>query len=108
MNSEAVKRLYAAAAVEAALTAYTQTYSTASRTHADLTAAAVTDGTITGTADGALALVGATNSGDVSAAIMANFKDLQAQGNALLADLTNVKQVLNALIDDLQTMGVLS
>lgn len=44
----------------------------------DIEAVTVADGTITGTANGTLELVGATNSGDVSGAIMNNFKDVQA------------------------------
>jgi hypothetical protein len=45
--------------------------------------AALTDST-GGTADGTLAAVGATNSGDVSAAINNNFADLAAKMNAVL------------------------
>jgi len=39
----------------------------------------VADGTMGGTADGAFETVGATNGGDVSAAIMNNFKEVQAK-----------------------------
>lgn len=46
--------------------------------------AALTDNT-GGTADDTLATIGATNSGDVSAAIKNNFADLAAKVNALLA-----------------------
>ncbi len=51
--------------------------------------AALTDGTMTGTANGAMELVGATNSGDVSGAIMNNFKECQTQINAILTALKN-------------------
>lgn len=83
-----------------------RSYATATRTHADPTAAAVTDGDVGGTADGALEAVGATNSGDVSGAIENNFKDLQAAVNALVTDLANAKQVLNSVVDDLQEKGL--
>lgn len=45
---------------------------------------AIEDGTLSGTANGALESVGATNGGDVSAAINNNFKELQTTVNAIL------------------------
>ena len=44
----------------------------------DVVSTVVTDGTMTGTADGALETIGSTSGGDVSGAIMNNFKDVQA------------------------------
>lgn len=70
--------------------AITQTYATATRTHANPTAAAVA----------------------VTAATLAGYGYTQAQAdsipvaiNALVADVANIKQVLNSVIDDLQAYG---
>lgn len=69
------------------LAAYTQTYSTADRVHANLTVgsdiAAFTD--------------------PPSAAEMAALRTFV---NALKADLTDLKQLVNSVIDDLQTLGL--
>jgi hypothetical protein len=84
-------------------TAYTQTYSTATRTHSNLTSATLTDST-TGTADTTLVQIttgaDATNHNN-------NYADLAAQVNALRVDLVNAKNVLNQVIDDLQNNGLL-
>jgi hypothetical protein len=91
---------YGAAAVTKA-SAYTQTYATATRTHSNPTAAALTDAF--GTADGTIADVGAAfNQGTLND----NFKECSAQINALIADLANVKQLLNSVIDDAQALGL--
>lgn len=82
--------------------AYTQTYATATKTHANLTAATLTDST-GGTANTTLVAISGT--GD-DANVNNNFADLAAQVNALLADVTNVKQVVNAMIDDDQSLGL--
>lgn len=89
-------------------TTFTQTYSTASATHSNLTAATLTDNTA-GTANTTLQALsdGVTWEDDV-AAVRNNFADLAASNNALLADLTNVKQVVNKIIDALQAAGVVS
>jgi hypothetical protein len=81
-------------------TAYTQTYSTADRTMANLTAAALTHSV--GTADGTVDDVGAAFN---QTTLNNNFKELTAQVANLLADITDVKQGLNAVIDDLQGYG---
>lgn len=72
--------------------AYTQTYSTTTRTHANITASAVA----------------------TTAATLASYGFTQAQAdavpvaiNANATDIANVKQVLNQVIDDLQTLGLL-
>ena len=78
-------------------TAYTQTYSTATRTHSNPTAAALTDST-TGSADQTLQDTGDATTND-------NFADLADEVNKLIADLANVKQLLNQVIDDQQTYG---
>jgi len=72
--------------------AFTQTYSTASKTHANLTYSAP-------------AAYGAGANG-YSTAAMASA--VHAAVIALAADVANVKQVLNSVIDDLQSMGLLA
>ena len=89
--------------------AYTQTYSTATRVHANLTSAALTDST-GGTTDGTLAAITAVNGSGATTAqeadINNNFKELNDQIDLLRADLLNVKQVLNQVIDDDQLQGL--
>lgn len=86
--------------------AYTQTYATADKTHANPTAVALTDNTA-GTANTTLeALVSGTVYATDAAAIRNNFADLAASNNALIADLADVKQLVNSLIDDLQALGL--
>lgn len=84
--------------------AFTQTYSTATKTHAVLTSAVLTDST-GGTADTVVADVGLIFN---QATLNNNFADLIAQINALRIDLTNLKQVVNAVIDDGQSVGLLA
>lgn len=85
--------------------AYTQTYSTADKTHANPTATALTDNTA-GTANTTLqALTGLVYVDDV-AAIRNNYADLAASNNAIIVDLADVKQLVNSLIDDLQALGL--
>ncbi len=74
--------------------AYTQTYSAASRTHSNLTSASVSASAV---------LV--TPFGLSSSAQMDN---LVLAVNRLVTDVTNVKNVLNQVIDDLQSQGILS
>jgi hypothetical protein len=83
--------------------AYTQTYSTATRTHANPTATALTDST-GGTADNTVAAVSGSGA---DATINNNFADLIAKINALITDLANAKQVLNQVVDDGQSYGLL-
>lgn len=71
--------------------AYTQTYSTASKTHSNPTASAVA--TTAATSDTPFGYSEAQANAIVTAV------------NALVADVANVKQVLNSVIDDLQTYG---
>jgi hypothetical protein len=84
--------------------AFTQTYATATKTHAALTSATLTDST-GGTAN--------TTVQDVTAAfdqiiLNNNFADIVAQVNALRVDLENAKQIINAVIDDGQSIGLLA
>ena len=99
--------------------ALTQTYATAERTHANLTSAALTDNT-TGSATTTLeALPDPTDTpatadalrDDLVAvhwpAIRNNFADLAASNNAIIVDLTDLKQFVNSIVDDLQAYGIL-
>lgn len=81
--------------------AYTQTYATADKTHAAATAAALT--AATGTADGTVDDVGAAFN---QATLNNNFKECATQINATIVDLTDLKQLVNAIIDDLQAVGL--
>jgi hypothetical protein len=88
--------------------AYTQTYSTASKTHPNATAATLTDNTA-GTADTTLeALTSGTIYATDVAAIRNNFADLAAMVNKDTADILDLKKVVNQIIDDLQSVGILS
>jgi hypothetical protein len=82
--------------------AYTQTYATASRTHANLTSADLT-GISSSTTGSALA---EPSGGYVQAEMQQNFRRIQDQIVLLRADLTNAKQVVNSLVDDHQTLGL--
>lgn len=81
--------------------AYTQTYATADRTHANPTTAALTHAV--GIADNTVDDVGAAFN---QTTLNNNFKELTTQIAALVADLADAKQVINALIDDLQAAGI--
>jgi hypothetical protein len=75
-------------------TAYTQTYATASRAHANPTAASV-------------ATTAATNVAPFGYATAAQADAIVTAINAVIVDLANAKQVLNQVIDDLQAVGLL-
>lgn len=87
--------------------AYTQTYSTADKTNANLTSATLTDST-GGTANTTVAAVAAGVDLTNNATINDNFADVTAQINALRVDLEDVKQLANSIIDDLQSIGLLA
>lgn len=70
------------------LATFTQTYSTATRTHSNLTSADI----------------GAFTGGSVGFIDAAERDNLRTQINALRADVTNLKQVVNSLIDDSQSI----
>lgn len=128
----------------ARVSAYTQTYATADKTHANPTAAALTDssgvtpsGTLAaqtlptalthavGTADGTVDDVTGSfdqtvlnnNFKELTTAQSANLAQLTvlrnavaslaAQVNALVADVADAKQLVNSVIDDLQSYGLL-
>ena len=83
--------------------AYTQTYTTTSRTANALTSSALTDST-GGTAN--TTLVAISGSGD-DANINNNFADLAAMVNSLITDVINIKSVQTQVIDDFQLNGLL-
>jgi hypothetical protein len=98
--------------------AYTQTYATADKTHANPTAAALTDNTA-GAANTTLqalpdpadtpATADALRDDVVANLIPAlrnNYADLAASNNAIIADLADLKQLVNSIIDDLQALGL--
>jgi len=84
-------------------TAYTQTYATATRTHANQTQATLTDSTL-GTATTTIAAVSGT--GD-DTTINDDLASIVAQVNNIRADVANLKQLVNSLIDDGQAYGLL-
>ena len=73
--------------------AYTQTYSTADKTHANMTSAA-------------LATTGVTQTTPYGFASAAQGDDIATQFNLLRADLIDLKQLVNSVIDDLQALGL--
>jgi hypothetical protein len=73
--------------------AYTQTYSTATKTQSNISSSAV-------------ATTGATNIAPFGYTTAAQADDIITQLNKIRTDLANVKQVLNALIDDMQANGL--
>lgn len=99
--------------------AYTQTYATADKTHANLTSATLTDNS-GGTANTTVQAL--TDPADTPAVadvlrddlvanlipeLRNNFADVVAQINALRVDLEDVKQLANSMIDDLQALGLM-
>ena len=80
--------------------AYTQTFSTADKTHANRTATAltVTDGA--GTNDGTIGAI----TGDAS--VIAAAQELAAAVNKIIVDLADTAGVVNAVVDDLQALGL--
>lgn len=82
--------------------AYTQTYSTADKTHANFTSADLT-GITSSTTGSALAEPSATYT---QSEMQQNFRRIQDQFNALRADVADLKQLVNSVIDDLQALGL--
>ena len=100
--------------------AYTQTYSTADKTHAARTASTLTDNS-GGTADTTIALIPPVSTpampgseadiaevNAMASAIRDAIADLAAQVNNLITDQQDTAQALNSVIDDLQALGLLS
>lgn len=84
---------YGATAVARAA-AYTQTYATATRTHANPTA-------------GTVATTGATQTTPFGYTTAAQADAIPVAINNLVADVANVKQMVNQILDDLQLYGLL-
>ncbi len=82
--------------------AYTQTYATTTRTNANPTGVVLTDST-TGTPSTTLVDVGAV---PTQANINNNFSSVLVQINNLVADMANIKQLVNSIIDDDQSQGL--
>ena len=82
--------------------AYTQTYATASATHPNATAAALTDNS-GGSPDATLEAIGTSYS---QSAIRNNFADLAAMLNKDTADILDLKKLVNQIIDDLQALNI--
>lgn len=82
--------------------AYTQTYATATRTHSDPTGLALTDST-GGTASNTIANSGAAYSQSNQNDFRASITD---EVNKHTADIANIKQLVNSIIDDLQGYGL--
>lgn len=83
--------------------AITQTYATADRTQATPEATALT--TFGVSANNTLVDVATASIAD-PAKINANFDDVGDEVNKLINDVADVKQLLNAIIDDLQSLGI--
>ena len=94
-------------------TAYTQTYATATRTQSNLTYAAITDST-GGTASTTFAAITAPAANATTSltadmvAVQNALAQIAVSLGALNTDITNVKRVLNSVIDDLQAYGLLA
>jgi hypothetical protein len=98
--------------------AYTQTYTTADKTHATPTAASLTDNSA-GVADQTVQAMPDPADTPASAdalrddlvlnftpAVRNNVAELADEINKLVTDLADVKQLVNAVIDDLQALGL--
>jgi hypothetical protein len=88
--------------------AYTQTFATATRTHANPTAAALTDSTGGAANQTVVAITAVGGSGATTTQegeINDNFADVTDEINKLILDLANVKELVNSVIDDRQTYG---
>ena len=92
------KMAFFGGAVTAQPSAYTQTYSTADKTHAARTAVSMGDLVATDS--------GVTNSWGASSE--ANFDKITTAVDQLIADQADTAQIVNSLIDDLQALGLAS
>lgn len=81
--------------------AYTQTYATADKTHAAFTSSDLT-GITSSTTGSALAEPSATYT---QSEMQQNFRRIQDQFVALRADVADLKQLVNSIIDDQQAIG---
>lgn len=86
--------------------AYTQTYSTADKTHAAATAGTLTVADGAGTNDGTIAAITTGGASADQSAVIAAIQELADQINKLIADQLDTKQLVNSVIDDLQALGL--
>jgi hypothetical protein len=87
--------------------AYTQTYSTADKTVANATAAALTLSNMEdGSANNTLVAIGNTSDSNQSDNIEQNFDKVGDEINALIADVDDLRKTVTAIIDDLQELGL--
>lgn len=90
--------------------AYTQTYSTADKTHAAPTAATLTDNSGGGATDNTIGAIAGVDGTGSNAAGLTTTRDaiaeLADEINKLVADMADVKQLVNSVIDDLQALGL--
>ena len=80
--------------------AYTQTYATADKTHAAPTAATLTVADGAGTNDNTIGAITA------DASVIAAVQEIADEINKLVADVADVKQFVNSVVDDLQALGL--
>lgn len=80
--------------------AYTQTYSTADRTHSAPTAATLTAADGAGTNDNTIGAITA------DASVIAAVQEIVDEINKLIDDVADTKQMVNAIVDDLQEKGL--
>ena len=85
-------------------TAFTQTYATATKTHSALTLATLTDST-GGTPNDTLSAIVGGGAGCENTTKNAIATLAREQARAIV-DIGNIKQVVNALIDDFQLLGL--
>lgn len=88
-------------------TGYTQTYSSTTRTHANFTSAQMTDNSGGGNIDAVIDAVIDQGETTGNALINDNFAELTNFCNAIWTDLQNLKNLVNQVIDDLQSNGLL-
>jgi hypothetical protein len=98
-------QLAAAGRALAAAGTFTQTYSTADRTLATPTSGDLVHSAVGGTANGTLVDCTASYS---EAAVEENFKELATAFNLLRADVLDLAQFVNGLVDDLQAETIVS
>ncbi len=86
--------------------AFTQTYSATTKTHSNLTVSTLTDSS-GGSKDNTISAITDQSETTDNSVINDNFAELTEEINALRTDLINTKQILNSIIDDLQTINIL-
>ena len=83
--------------------AYTQTYSTADKTHATPTGVAVAGAVPAG---GTGAAAGAWDTAANRDTAITTISEIKTSVNAAIVDLADLKQLVNSVVDDLQALGL--